>query len=201
MDQKTKYRALGKQEGLSMKILYATSNDYKLLAANTALKDLDIVLEKLSDSALDVPEIQADTQAEVALDKAMKYYELCKRPLIVMDFGFFIEGLKGFPGVYTKHAIETIGVDGLKELTRSLENRTAFTQRTIVYIDEAEYKVFSSRCPGTILMGERGKNGRDYDFIFQVDATGKTLAEMTEEEKAVESGEAWRELGAWLVSR
>lgn len=184
-----------------MRILYATSNDYKLLAANTVLKELGVVLEKLSDKTLDVPEIQADTQTEVALDKALKYYELCKQPLIVMDFGFFIEGLKGFPGVYTKHAIETIGVDGLKELARPLGDRAAFTQRTIVYIDEIGHKLFSSRCPGTILMEERGQNGRDYDFIFQVDATGKTLAEMTEEEKAVESGEAWRELGRWLKDK
>lgn len=181
-----------------MKIIYATTNDYKLLAANTALKGLGITLEKLPESLQDIPEIQADTQSEVAIDKAQKYYELCKRPLIVMDFGFFIKSLKGFPGVYTKHAIDTIGVDGLKVLVRSHDDRAAYTQRTIVYIDESGYKTFSSQCPGTIIDIERGETGRDYDFIFQVDATGKTLAEMNEEEKAKESGEAWRELGRWL---
>jgi XTP/dITP diphosphohydrolase len=184
-----------------MNILYATTNSYKLLAADTALKGSGIVLEKLPEGAPEISEIQGDTQTEVALDKAIKYYELFKRPLIVMDFGFFIKGLQGFPGVYTKYAIDTIGVAGLKELSRPLKDRTAYTQRTVVYIDEVGHKVFSSRCPGTIVMNERGVSGRDYDFIFQVDATGKTLAEMTEEEKATESGEAWRELGRWLKNK
>lgn len=182
-------------------ILYATTNDYKVLAANTALKGSGFTLEKLPKGVPDIPEIQANTQAEVAVDKALKYYELFKKPLIVMDFGFFIEGLKGFPGVYTKHAIDTIGIEGLKALVNPLENRAAYTQRTIVYIDEAGYKAFSSRCPGLILTEERGTHGRDYDFIFQVNSTQKTLAEMTEEEKANESGASWRELGEWLKQR
>lgn len=184
-----------------MNILYATTNDYKLLAANTALKELNLTLEKLPEGMPDIAEIQADSQQEVAIDKALKYYELLKKPLIVMDFGFFIEELNGFPGIYTKHAIHTIGVKGLKELVRTVKNRTAYTQRTVVYIDKSGYKVFTSKCPGIILSKERGGSGRDYDFIFQVTATGKTLAEMTEEEKAVEAGEAWRELGAWLTPR
>ncbi len=180
------------------KMLYATTNSYKLLAANTALKDFEITLEKLASETPDVPEIQGESQAEVALDKAKKYYEVLKQPLIVMDFGFFIEGLKGFPGIYTKHAIETIGVEGLINLASTIENRRAYTERTIVYTDGDVYKTFSYRCPGTILLEKRGTDGRDYDFVFCVDATGKTLAEMTEEEKATVSGDAWRELGQWI---
>lgn len=183
---------------MSANIIYATTNDYKVLAANLVLKDFEITVEKLPAGSPDVPEIQSDSQADVAIDKALKYYELIKKPLIVMDFGFFINELKGFPGVYTKHTNETIGVEGIIALVQALNNPTAYTQRTIVHIDANGYKVFSSRCTGTILKEPRGTHGRDYDFIFQLDTTGKTLAEMTDEERAVESGEAWRELGRWL---
>lgn len=179
-------------------LLYATTNGYKVLAANTALRDYEVTLSKLHSSVPDVAEIQASSQAEIAKDKAQKYYALLKEPLVVMDFGFFIEGLKGFPGVYTKHAIETIGIDGLVNLAKPLSDRAAYTMRTIVYIDEAVSKVFSSRCYGQILLEKRGDNGRDYDYIFCADATGKALAEMTEDEKATLSGGAWRELGDWL---
>jgi XTP/dITP diphosphohydrolase len=179
-------------------LLYATTNSYKLLAANVALQEHKVILEKMSLEVPDIAEIQADTQEEVATDKARKYYDLLKRPLIVMDFGFFIKGLKGFPGVYTKHAIETIGVEGLIDLSRPLEDRRAYTERTIVYTDGNITKVFSFRCPGRILLEKRGSSGRDYDYIFYVDQTSKTLAEMTEKEKADVSGGAWRELGDWL---
>jgi XTP/dITP diphosphohydrolase len=182
-----------------MKLLtYATSNDYKLLAANTALRKFGVTLRKMPNDAPDILEIQSDSQEAVAIDKAQKYFELLKEPLIVMDFGFFIEGLQGFPGVYTKHAIHTIGVDGLIALARQISDRRAFTQRTIVYIDGQTVKTFSSRCNGTILLDKRGNNGRDYDFIFCVDKTAKTLAEMTEEEKSEASGEAWRQFGKWF---
>lgn len=184
-----------------MNVLYATTNDYKVLAANLALKDFEITLDKLPAGSPDVPEIQANSQTDVAIDKALKYYELLKEPLIVMDFGFFIDDLKGFPGVYTKHANETIGTEGMVALVQSFDNPTAYTQRTIVYIDGSGYKTFSSRCTGVILKEPRGTHGRDYDFIFQLDTTGKTLAEMTDEERAAESGEAWRELGRWLAAR
>jgi non-canonical purine NTP pyrophosphatase (RdgB/HAM1 family) len=179
-------------------ILYATTNTYKLLAANTALKAFDVTLENLPDNFPDVPEIQADTQEEIAFDKAKKYFDLIKRPLIAMDFGFFIVGLNGFPGVYTKHTIKTIGVDGLITLAGQLKDRTAYTQRTIVYIDGTTEKAFSSRCPGTIVLDKKGTNGRDYDLVFRVDANSKTLAEMDEVEKAAVSGEAWRNFGTWF---
>lgn len=182
-------------------ILYATTNDYKILAASLAIKDFEITFEKLPAGVPDVSEIQSNSQAEVAIDKALKYYELLKQPLIVMDFGFFIDDLKGFPGVYTKHTNETIGVEGIVALVQAFNNPTAYTERTIVYIDASGYKVFSSRCTGVILKEPRGTRGRHNDFIFQLDATGKTLAEMTEEEKAAQSGAAWRELGEWLQKR
>lgn len=182
-------------------LLYATTNDYKLLAANMALQDYDLTLEKLSKDIIDIAEVQSESQEEVALDKANKYFEILNRPLVVMDFGFFLEGYNGFPGVYTKYAIDTIGVDGLIHLARNVEDRRAYTQSTIVYKDNLTSKSFSFRCPGTILLEKKGTNGRDYDMVFHVDEVGKTLAEMTEAQKAVLRGGAWRELGEWLHGR
>ncbi|HEU5122022.1 MAG TPA: non-canonical purine NTP pyrophosphatase [Candidatus Saccharimonadales bacterium] len=180
------------------RLLYATTNDYKLSAANMALKDYGITLEKLGDGSLDVPEIQSDNQEEVAIDKAEKYFRLLRRPLVVMDFGFFVEGLGGFPGVYTKYSIDTIGAKGMSALVCNLDNRTAYTKRTVVFKDNNVVKVFSYSCPGTMLAEERGTNGRDFDRLFLVEETGKTLAEMNETEKAAASGYAWHQLGEWL---
>ena len=182
-------------------LLYATTNDYKLSAANLALSNHGILLTKLPIDIPEVIEIQADSQEQVATHKAKQYYELLKQPLVAMDFGFFIEGLGGFPGPYTKYANDTIGVNGLIRLTRELDDQRAYAMRTIAYIDSHELKVFSYNCPGEILLVSRGESSRGFDTIFRVDATGRTLAEMTEEEKADTSGHAWWQLGDWLQSK
>jgi XTP/dITP diphosphohydrolase len=179
-------------------LLYATTNDYKLFAANTALQAHEVTLQKLPVGVPEIMEIQTDSQEEVAIDKARKYFALLKKPLVAMDFGFFVEGLNGFPGVYTKYAADTIGVDGLVNLVRNLKDRSAYTERTIIYTDGIISKSFSCRCPGTILLEPRGESGRGYDTLFCVNETGKTLAEMSEEEKAKISGDTWKRLGVWL---
>lgn len=181
-------------------LLYATTNDYKLTTANLALNNHGILLTKLPTDIPEVMEIQADSQEQVAIHKAEQYYALIKRPLVAMDFGFFIEDLGGFPGLYTKYANDTIGVSGLIRLVRELDNRRAYAMRTLAYIDSHGLKVFSYKCPGEILLAGRGESSRGFDTIFLVDATGRTLAEMTEEEKANAFGHAWRQLGDWLQS-
>lgn len=180
------------------KIIYATTNKYKLDMANMALTGSSYRLEKAPQELPDVPEIQSDSQEEVAIDKAMKYYDLLKCPVVVMDSGLFIKNLNGFPGVYTKYAIETIGADGLIALAKTLTNTAAFTKRTVAYCDGESVKTFSSQCHGTIILEQRGENGRDYDKIFLVKNREKTLAELTDDERVELSSGAWLQLGKWL---
>lgn len=180
------------------RIVYATTNKNKLQQAQECLKGFSFQLDMAPGDLVDIPEIQDDSQEAVALDKAHKYYQIIKQPLIVMDSGLFIDGLKGFPGVYTKYALETIGVNGLLTLTKELDNRRAYTERTVVYIDANTTKLFSLRCKGAILDSKRGDQGRDYDFIFCVDSIQKTLAEMSGEERLALVRPMWRELGEWI---
>ena len=103
-----------------MDLIYATTNKHKLAGAlagaKQALAGTDINLIAPDKTLPDVPEIQSDDQAAVSVDKALKYYELLKHPLVVMDSGLFIDELNGFPGVYTKYALDTIGIDRIIQL-------------------------------------------------------------------------------------
>ena len=94
-----------------MDLIYATTNKHKLAGAKQALAGTDINLIAPDKTLPDVPEIQSDDQEAVSVDKALKYYKLLKSPLVVMDSGLFIDELNGFPGVYTKYALDTIGID------------------------------------------------------------------------------------------
>lgn len=179
-----------------MELIYATTNKYKFAGAKQALAGTDINLIAPDKTLPDVPEIQSDDQQVVSVDKAIKYYDLLKRPLVVMDSGLFIDELNGFPGVYTKYALVTIGIDRTIQLLGGAAR--AYTQRTITYFDGNKPQTFTLKLHGALLKEPRGNNGRNYDKYFLPDGKNKTLAEMTDDEKAELTAEVWRELAAGL---
>ena len=179
-----------------MILTYATTNKHKLAGAQQALAGTGINLIAPDGVLPDVPEIQSDDQEAISVDKALKYYNLLKRPLVVMDSGLFIDELNGFPGVYTKYALDTIGIDRIIQLLGA--GARAYTQRTITYFDGNKPQTFTLKLHGALLKEPRGNNGRNYDKYFLPDGKNKTLAEMASEEKAELTAEVWRELAAWL---
>jgi XTP/dITP diphosphohydrolase len=180
-----------------MQIIFTTTNKYKIKAAETVLTKYGIeVLGK----DVEVDEIQSNDSEQVILDKVKRCYEQIKEPLIAMDSGLFIESLDGFPGVYTKYALDTIGEDGLIKLTKDKEDKKAYVQRMIGYTDGKVTKVFSSRGYGEIIQEKRGTNGMNYDLIFYVPSKGKTLAELSDEDRTVVWGDAWDRLAQWLIA-
>ena len=179
-----------------MDLIYATTNKHKLAGAKQVLAGTNINLIVPDKTLPDVPEIQSDDQAAVSVDKALKYYELLKRPVVVMDSGLFIDELNGFPGVYTKYALDTIGIDRIIQLLGA--GARAYTQRTITYFDGNKPQTFTLKLYGSLLKEPRGNNGRNYDKHFLPDGKNKTLAEMTNEEKVELTAAVWRELAARL---
>ena len=176
-----------------MDLIYATTNKHKLAGAKQAPAGTNINLIAPDETLPDVPEIQSDDQEAVSVDKALKYYDLLKCPLVVMDSGLFIDELNDFPGVYTKYALDTIGIDRIVQLLAR-----AYTQRTITYFDGNKPQIFTLKLHGALLKEPRGNNGRNYDKYFLPDDKNKTLAEMTDEEKAELTAVVWQELAAWL---
>lgn len=178
-----------------MELIFATTNKYKVASAQRVLDKYHI---KVVGKGVEVAEIQADSVEEVITDKVKKCYEQLKEPMVAMDSGLFIESLKGFPGVYTRYVINSIGEDGLIRLTSHLDHPKAYVQRTIAYTDGKEIKLFKSKREGEIIQEKRGFNGANYDFIFYVPKMGKTLAEMTNDEQDSVWGDAWDQVGGWL---
>ncbi len=180
-----------------MKIIFTTTNKYKIQAAKSVLNRYDI---EVIGKEVEVDEIQSDSPEEVILDKVKKSYKKIKKPLISMDSGLFIEDLEGFPGVYTKYALKTIGEEGLVKLTKDFKDNKAYVQRMIGYTDGKVFKTFSSRGYGKIIQEKRGTNGMNYDLIFYVPSKKKTLAELGLEEQVKVWGDAWDKLAKYLKS-
>lgn len=161
---------------------FATTNKGKfdeaaLLAAKFGIELKPLKAEKL--------EIQADKLAQVATFAAEEMAHSMKRSIVVEDAGFFVDALKGFPGLYSSYVFQEIGWRGVLKLMSGVRNRKACFQAVVAYCAPKERaKCFTGVVQGSISRNGRGHRGLDFDPIFIPRAgDGRTFAEMSTEEK------------------
>lgn len=128
-------------------------------------------------------EIQSQSLEEIVRVSAVNAYTLLKIPLIMEDSGLFIEALNGFPGPYTNYVRNTIGLEGILNLLKDKENRRAYFQTSLCYVDNNTVRVFTGRVYGKISSEIRGSKGFGFDPIFIPEGDTRTFAEMDLEEK------------------
>ena len=145
-------------------------------------------------AASDFPELEdveetGNTFADIALLKARYVTKILGQIAIADDSGLSVEYLKGAPGIYSaRYAGETKNDQANnKKLLKSLvgiEKRAAefCCAIAITYPDGREF-VVEGRCQGIIGLEARGNNGFGYDPLFYLPEMGKTMAELTMEEK------------------
>ena len=167
-----------------MKLTIVTSNANKALEVAAFFGG---ALE-VTHISLDIPEHRSDDVGEIAKGKAQYAYEHLHTPLIVDDTGFSIDALNGFPGPYAAYILHTIGNTGILKLMDCVKNRGAHFTTAIAFADESDIHVFTGTIHGKVISTPRGNNGFGYDPI--VDINGRTLAEMSLEEKSVISHRA-----------
>lgn len=80
-------------------------------------------------------EPQAKSVEAIALSKAMQAFKALKQPVVVEDSSFHIDALNGFPGPYIKYMLETIGVEGILDLTKNIKDRSCSFMSVLAYID------------------------------------------------------------------
>ena len=105
---------------MKKEIIYVTGNWAKISSAKKTLGPLGYSVNNVK---IDTPEIQADDVTDVAKYSAKWASEKLKCDVLKNDTGLFVEGLKGFPGVYTHYASDTIGEDGLLKLMEGMKNK------------------------------------------------------------------------------
>ena len=137
----------------------------------------------------DIPDVIEDknTIEENAKKKAKECYEVFKSPIISDDSGLFVDALDGRPGVHSKRyaGLSSTDVENNQKLISELKtdhNLSAFFKTVLCYFDGLNFLTSEGVLKGNIILDPRGKNGFGYDPIF--DVNGKTLAEMTLEEKS-----------------
>lgn len=106
-----------------MEINFITSNKGKVKSLERTFQNAKCFDVKINQINLDIVEPQFDSIAEVSKFKALEAFKILKSPVLVEDGGLYLPALKGFPGVYTKYVMSTIGVDGILRLMSQEEDR------------------------------------------------------------------------------
>lgn len=167
-----------------------------------------IALEVVQDNR-GYPEIQADTLAEVteAGADALLAAGLAP-PFILEDSGLFVDAFGGFPGVYSRHALDTIGVAGLLRLMAGIEpaGRGAAFRADLLLVTAMARHHFGGVCQGRIANLAAGSNGFGFDSVFipeggSTQRPGRTFAELapTVKGRLSHRGVAARALAAHLA--
>lgn len=163
------------------KIYFITSNSGKLQEVKIRFSGIGI--EGIGKN-IGYPEIQADSLREVAEYGVGVVKNKIDKPFILEDAGLFIDKLHGFPGVYSSYVYKTIGLNGILELLKDKNNRTAFFRSVFAYCAPNEMpRFFEGECKGKISFEKKGSYGFGYDPIFVPGNQKRTFAEMSPERK------------------
>ena len=179
-------------EGPIEEILLATRNPDKVRELAALLGDLGIRIRTLADFPT-VPEVEEDgTTCEAnALKKAREIALATGLPSVADDTGLEVDALGGRPGVFAaRYAGEDASYeDNCRKLLKELAGvpparRTArFLTVAALAMPGGHARVATGTLVGVIAERCVGSQGFGYDPVFLLPELGRTLAELTAEEK------------------
>lgn len=182
-----------------MRLAFVTGNAHKAEEAAAALKPLGI---EVVQQHVPHPEVQADTLEEVARERALWLRGKVRGPYFVDDAGLFVEGLRGFPGVYSAYVNRTLGWQGILTLLQGSQDRAARFECCIAYMEPTMVAPFLVKgiCKGRISEGATGEGGFGFDPVFVPEGREVTFAALSMADKNALShrGRALARFAAWL---
>ena len=176
------------------KLLIATNNKGKIKELHELLDDLGIELVTPSHIGLDLDVVEDGlTYAENATKKAIAFAQASNLISLADDSGLEVDALGGAPGLYSARYGSTDGnklsdADRRAFLIQNLQDKpgpwTARFHATIaIAVPNGETQLAEGWCEGEIIPEERGTGGFGYDPIFLLPEFGKTMAELSSENK------------------
>jgi len=188
------------------RLLIATNNRGKVEEIHALLDDLQVELVTPADLHLNLHvEEDGRTYAENATKKAIVFAEASGLVSLADDSGLEVDALDGAPGLYSARYgpppsppifFENGGrvrggltdADRRTYLLQNLKDKprpwTARFRATIaIAIPNKDVQLAEGKCDGEIIPEERGTGGFGYDPIFLIPELGRTMAELSMDEK------------------
>ena len=173
-------------------LVLATRNRHKIEELVALLGDLGITIRTL-DEFPDAPDVveDGDTCEANAVKKARAIAESTGLPAVADDTGLEVDALGGRPGVYAaRYAGEDATYeDNCRKLLRELtgvprEQRTArFLTVAAIALPSEGIRVAQGTLEGVIAAEASGTLGFGYDPVFLIPELGKTLAQLSADQK------------------
>ncbi|NWG35024.1 MAG: RdgB/HAM1 family non-canonical purine NTP pyrophosphatase [Chloroflexi bacterium] len=175
-------------------LLIATNNQGKLAEFQALLADLNIELFSPAQIALTLDILEdGATYAENAAKKALAFAAASGLTSLADDSGLEVDALGGAPGLYSARYGSPDSnklSDGerrkylLDKLSPFPRPWTARFHATIaIATPDRQFQITHGFCEGEIIPDERGTGGFGYDPIFLLPELGKTMAELSMDEK------------------
>lgn len=188
-----------------MRLLFATRNRGKLAELTDLVGDR---LEVASLDEVDVPEVDEDgeTFEENARKKALSAARASGLPALADDSGLCVDALGGAPGTLSARYAEGDDRARYEKLLAALRDvpdecrGAAFRCALCLAFPDGRSFFTRGECRGFIARAPRGTNGFGYDPVFTLSPGGRTIAELSREEKARLShrGQAFRAMAPRL---
>ena len=171
--------------------MIATSNPGKLREIRALLEPLPVPLVGLDElAALRLPP-EGDDYAANAVAKARAAAAATGSPALADDSGLEVAALGGGPGPRSARfggpALDDAG--RVTRLLAELEGREGESRRArfvcaaALALPGGEVATAFGECMGRIATAPRGRTGFGYDPVFEVDPSGRTMAELPPDEK------------------
>ena len=192
---------------MNFELLVATNNQHKLKEIRKILSPYHITVYGMKDLNINIGEVieNADTYYGNALIKAEALQKITTMPIIADDSGLEIEAMDNQPGLYSARYAESFGghANAIKHILEEIEGKSRkahfVCDIVLVNVEDKPLK-FEAIIEGSIAKEVHGDSGFGYDPIFIEEKSGKTYAEMSEDEKNQVShrGVALKKLLAYL---
>jgi len=173
-------------------LVLATRNRHKGNELASLLADLPVRIRTM-DEFPDVPDVveDGDTCEANAIKKARAVSDATGLMAVADDTGLEVDALDGRPGVYAARYAgpQATYEDNCRKLLGEmagvpLDRRTArFVTVAAVALPSQTVEVMTGRLEGLISERPAGARGFGYDPVFYVPELGRTLAELSSEEK------------------
>ncbi len=172
------------------KLIIATKNENKVKEMTRALNAFFTEIYSLNrlEGIFDIIEDGASFY-DNAMKKALYIYERAHQPVLADDSGLCVEALDNRPGIFSSRYAGENACDNdnniklLSEL-QGIENRNAYFECCIILILERDTILNASgRVYGRIIDKPAGSNGFGYDPLFFLEDYGRTMAQLSLDEK------------------
>jgi len=161
---------------VALELYFITNNDNKFREVKEIIPEINQLKIELDE----IQELDARRIIKHKLLEAKTKYK-GKGAIIVEDTSLYLECLNGLPGPLIKWFLQTIGTNGLYNLTTQLKNNKAEARTLIGYYSRNKIRYFQGIVKGKIVKPRETNFG--WDAIFIPEGYDKVMGEMTLEDK------------------